>query len=146
MCDRYVRAVEAAVKFFRSYELYLYAEAFETLRDLLNRMDKAALIESVPAWIEMRDLRNRVVHDYLPEQLREIYDLITGRLGQELVRLSQSALLSNPKSGSLDAVGATVPLDTAQDMLLYIGTERFSSRLIGAGTKTRSPWMHRRRT
>jgi hypothetical protein len=115
MCDRYVRAVEAAVKFFRSYELYLYAEAFETLRDL----------------------RNRVVHDYLPEQLREIYDLITGRLGQELVRLSQSALLSNPKSGSLDAVGATVPLDTAQDMLHRHG--RSSSRLIGAGTKTRSP-------
>lgn len=37
MCDRYVRAVEVAIKFFRSYEIYLYAEASETLRDLLNQ-------------------------------------------------------------------------------------------------------------
>ncbi|MGH6634871.1 MAG: hypothetical protein ACRED0_01600 [Gammaproteobacteria bacterium] len=37
----------------------------------------------------MRDLRNRVVHDYLPEQLKELYDLITGRLGQELMSLGQ---------------------------------------------------------
>jgi len=91
MCDRYVRAVEVAIKFFRSYELYLYAEASETLRDLLNRMDKAGVIGSVSVWIEMRDLRNRVVHDYLPEQLKELYDLITGRLGQELMSLGQKA-------------------------------------------------------
>ena len=81
MCDRYIRAVEAAIKFFRSLELYLYAEPSETLRDLLNKMHKAGIVTSVGLWIEMRDARNRVVHDYLPEQLKELYDLITGKLG-----------------------------------------------------------------
>lgn len=34
VCDRHIRAVETAIKFFRSLELYLYAEPSETLRDL----------------------------------------------------------------------------------------------------------------
>ena len=91
MCDRYLRAVEATIKFFRSYELYLYAEPSETLRDLLNKMHKTGLIASVGLWIEMRDARNRVVHDYLPERLKELYDLITGKLGTELVSVRQRA-------------------------------------------------------
>lgn len=91
MCDRYIRAVEAVIKFFRSYERYLYAEPSETLRDLLNKMHKSGLISSVGLWIEMRDVRNRVVHDYLPEQLKELYDLITQKLGIELVSVKQKA-------------------------------------------------------
>jgi hypothetical protein len=37
--DRFTRAVEVCIKFFRSYELYMYGESSETFRDLLNRME-----------------------------------------------------------------------------------------------------------
>jgi uncharacterized protein with HEPN domain len=36
------------------------------------------LINDVEQWFRMRDLRNRIVHDYLPEKLAEIYALIVG--------------------------------------------------------------------
>lgn len=87
LCDRYIRAVEICIKFFRTYERYLYAEISETLRDLLNRMEKLSVVESTLRWIEMRDLRNRIVHDYLPERLHEIYSLILNEYGPELSRV-----------------------------------------------------------
>ena len=35
----------------------------------------------------MRDIRNRIVHDYLPEQIKKIYDLIIDKFGKELSQL-----------------------------------------------------------
>ena len=67
--------------------MYLYGENSETIRDLLNRMEKTDLIESTYLWMEMRDIRNRIVHDYLPEQIKKIYDLIIDKFGKELSRL-----------------------------------------------------------
>ncbi|MCK4422897.1 MAG: nucleotidyltransferase substrate binding protein [Candidatus Omnitrophica bacterium] len=84
LSDRFVRAVEISLKFFRTYEMYLYGENSETIRDLLNRMEKTELIESTYLWMEMRDIRNRIVHDYLPEQIKKIYDLIIDKFGKEL--------------------------------------------------------------
>jgi len=40
LSDRFVRAVETSLKFFRSYERFLYATNSDTIRDLLNRMEK----------------------------------------------------------------------------------------------------------
>ncbi len=45
--DRFTRAVEVSIRFFRSYELYMYGENSETFRDLLNRMEKLDFIDSV---------------------------------------------------------------------------------------------------
>jgi uncharacterized protein YutE (UPF0331/DUF86 family) len=89
LSDRFIRAVETSLKFFRSYEKLMFAENSETLRDLLNRMEKLKLISSVTKWMEMRDIRNRIVHDYLPEDLKEIYDTITGDFGKELIKLKK---------------------------------------------------------
>lgn len=92
LCDRYVRAVEIGLKYFRTYEKYQYAENSDTLRDLLNRMEKAGLITTTSLWIDMRDIRNRIVHDYLPTALKNIYDLICGRFGRELVDLKRKII------------------------------------------------------
>jgi len=89
LADRFVRAVETSIRFFRSYELYQEAVASETYRDLLNRMEKYGLITSVVLWVEMRDVRNRIVHDYLPRKVRELFDLILGDYGAELLRLAE---------------------------------------------------------
>lgn len=84
LSDRFIRAIEICIKFFRSYEQLQYADSSETTRDLLNRMEKLRLISSTIKWIEMRELRNRIVHDYLPEQIKEMYDLIMIDFKQEL--------------------------------------------------------------
>lgn len=89
LSDRFVRAVEISIKFFRSYEMYMYGEHSETLRDLLNRMEKLEFIGSVMTWMKMRDVRNRIVHEYLPEEIKEIYDLIMGKFGNQLQKVKE---------------------------------------------------------
>jgi hypothetical protein len=84
LSDRFVRATEASLKFFRSYERAMFAENSDTLRDLLSRMHKLSLVSSVQLWIAMRDIRNRIVHDYLPEKLKEFNDMILGEMGAGL--------------------------------------------------------------
>ncbi|MDQ1351010.1 MAG: hypothetical protein QG657_1312 [Acidobacteriota bacterium] len=87
--SRFSRAVEVCLKFFRSYEKLMYGENSETIRDLLHRMEKLDFIDSVEQWLEMRGIRNRIVHDYLPEDLKEIYDSIMGPLGKQLRKVKK---------------------------------------------------------
>lgn len=84
LSDRFIRAVESCIKFFKTYEYYLFAENSDTFRDLLMRMEKLNIITSVLIWIDMRDIRNRIVHDYLPNQIKEMYDLIMYHYNKEL--------------------------------------------------------------
>ncbi len=89
LADRFVRVVEVSIRFFRSYELYQEAVAPDTFRDLLHRMEKYGLIQSAVLWVEMRDVRNRIVHDYIPEKIKEMFDLLLGEYGRELIRLGE---------------------------------------------------------
>ena len=84
LSDRFIRAVEISLKFFRSYERLQFAEESDTLRDRLNRMEKLELISSVEQWFNMRDVRNRIVHDYLPNEIKQMYDDIMGPFALEL--------------------------------------------------------------
>jgi hypothetical protein len=68
--------VEVAIKFFRTYEYYLQAEQSQTVRDGLHLMEKLGLVSGIDIWLEMRDVRNRIVHDYVPEKIAEMYRLI----------------------------------------------------------------------
>jgi len=87
LSDRFIRAVETCIKFFKSYEYYLYTISSDTYRDLLLKMEKVNLISSTAIWVDMRDIRNRVVHDYLPNQIKNIFDLIMGEFGNELLQV-----------------------------------------------------------
>ena len=62
----------------------------ETFRDLLLRMEKLGLISSLATWVALRDLRNRVVHDYLPAELAALYAAIIGEAVPEFRRLESS--------------------------------------------------------
>lgn len=84
LSDRFVRAVEVSLKFFRSYERLQFAEESDTLRDRLNRMEKLKLITSVERWFNMREVRNRIVHDYIPGEIKLMYDEIMGGFADEL--------------------------------------------------------------
>ena len=99
LSDRFVRAVETSIKFFRSYEILMFAETSETLRNQLNRMEKLNLITETSTWMAMRDVRNRIVHDYLPEDIHQIYQKIRGKFSDELffmrTQIGQLAELNN---------------------------------------------------
>ena len=92
MSGRFIRAIEVSLKFFRTYERYLFVESSDTIRDLLNRMATVDLITSTQLWVAMRDVRNRIVHDYLPKDIKQIYDSIQNQFGNELTQL-QSKLI-----------------------------------------------------
>lgn len=87
LSDRFLRAFESSLEFFRTWERVREANASETFRDLLLRMEKLGLISGLVAWIALRDLRNRVVHDYLPEELASLYATIIDEAVPEFRRL-----------------------------------------------------------
>jgi hypothetical protein len=84
LTDRYLRAFESSLKFFRTLERFREAAPSESFRDLLQRMEKYRVITAASLWIEMRDTRNRVAHEYLPEELAKIYADIVGPATIEL--------------------------------------------------------------
>ena len=64
----------------------------DTLRDLLNRMARLDLISSITLWMQIRDVRNRIVHDYLPQDIQDLYDTIITIFGKELLNLKKILL------------------------------------------------------
>ena len=92
MSGRFIRAIEVSLKFFRTYERYLFVESSDTIRDLLNRMATVDLITSTQLWVAMRDVRNRIVHDYLPKDIKQIYDVIQNQFGNELKQLKSKLI------------------------------------------------------
>ena len=87
LSDRFLRGFESALKFFRTWERVREVSASETYRDLLLRMEKLGLISDHECWLGLRDLRNRVVHDYLPDELANLYALVIADAVPELRRL-----------------------------------------------------------
>jgi hypothetical protein len=82
---RFGRAVEVVSnKLFRAIELLETQENAEFVRDRLLKMEKSGIITSAERWMDMRNLRNRIVHDYLPEQMEGIFREILGPFTQEL--------------------------------------------------------------
>ena len=85
LASRFERLVEIALnRFFRSVELHQFGKKSESLRDRLLNMQKIGLVNSVELWMEMRDFRNRIAHDYLPEQLVAMLNTIRDRFREEI--------------------------------------------------------------
>jgi len=89
LSDRFIRAVEVAIKFFRTYEYYLRAEQSQILRDGLHQMEKLGVISSLDIWLDMRDIQSRIVHDYVPEKIAAMYFLIRNEFFTELTQLNR---------------------------------------------------------
>jgi len=89
LSNRFIRTVEVAVKFFRTYEYFMQVEQSQTLRDGLHQMEKLGVISSLDIWLDMRDIRNRIVHDYTPEKIAQMVHLVRNDFYEELTRLDQ---------------------------------------------------------
>lgn len=87
LTDRYLRAFESSLKFFRTLERFREVAPSESFRDLLQRMEKYGVITAASLWIEMRDTRNRIAREYLPDEFAKIYADIAGPAATELRHL-----------------------------------------------------------
>lgn len=90
LADRFVRAVECCLRYFRSLELLEFAEQSDSTRSTLNRLEKMGLVSDATLWLQMRNVRNRIVHDYLPEHTAQMYAEISAVYGNELLRIRQT--------------------------------------------------------
>jgi hypothetical protein len=54
-------------------------------------MEKLGIVSSVEVWFRMRDVRNRIVHDYVPGVVKQMYDDIMGAFAAELIASAEHA-------------------------------------------------------
>ena len=91
LSDRYLRAFESALRFFRTWEQVREAAPSESFRDLLLRMEKLGFISETGVWLTLRDVRNRIAHEYLPGELAKIYASLVGPAATEFRQLRDRA-------------------------------------------------------
>ena len=66
LCDIIIQRV---LKTIHSIDL----DEIGTVRDSINSAEKKNLIKSAEEMIEMRELRNSIVHEYIPDVIRKVY-------------------------------------------------------------------------
>jgi uncharacterized protein YutE (UPF0331/DUF86 family) len=88
---RFICAIESALRLFRSVEMHEFGVPADSTRELLDRMEKLRWVSSAALWMAMRSIRNKIVHDYLPEQVAQMFQQIAGPFAAEL-RMLQGRL------------------------------------------------------
>lgn len=85
LAGRFERAIELILNpLLKGIELAETGVSSETVRDKLILATKLNLIDDVDLWLEMRAARNRIAHDYLPERIKLIQDLLRTRYREEI--------------------------------------------------------------
>lgn len=72
---RFEKVVELFInQLFRSLEIHYFGLASSTIRDRLLALQKVEFIDDINTWMDMRIIRNKIAHDYLPDQIKRIYE------------------------------------------------------------------------
>lgn len=100
LVTRFERTIEVFLKSFRTVELFETAESGSTVRDCLGLMCKLGIITDVELWMEMREVRNRIAHDYVPDRIKGIYDLLTTAYQSQIARALIAADAYRAASGT----------------------------------------------
>ena len=74
-CSRFARLQDMLVKrFFRALALAEDPAWSGSVRDLLNLMEKRAIISSAAEWMALRELRNEMAHEYEDSALQALQE------------------------------------------------------------------------
>ena len=74
LCSRYSRSIDFLIrKIFRTLDEYEF-ENQGTLVDVVNNAHKRGLFEDIEELRVMKDVRNTVVHEYIEDELAEVFD------------------------------------------------------------------------
>ncbi|WP_206732296.1 hypothetical protein [Halarcobacter mediterraneus] len=74
LCSRYSRSIDFLIrKIFRTLDEYEF-ENQGTLIDVVNNAHKRELFDSVDEIRMMKDIRNTIVHEYIDDELIDVFD------------------------------------------------------------------------
>lgn len=74
LCSRYSRGIDFLIrKIFRTLDAYEF-ENQGTLIDVVNNAHKRGLFEDIEELRIMKDVRNTIVHEYIEDELVEVFD------------------------------------------------------------------------
>jgi uncharacterized protein YutE (UPF0331/DUF86 family) len=74
LCSRYSRSIDFLIrKMFRTIDAYEF-ENQGTLIDVVNNAHKRGLIQNIDELRLMKDVRNTIVHEYIEEELMNVFD------------------------------------------------------------------------
>lgn len=91
LCSRYARSIDFLVrKIFRTLDAYEFEDQ-GTLVDVVNRAHKRGLVDDVEQLRIMKDLRNTIVHEYIEEELKDLFDEVL-QYTAALMRMMQMTL------------------------------------------------------
>ncbi len=100
LCSRYSRGIDFLIrKIFRSLDEYEF-ENQGTLIDVVNNAHKRSLFDSVDEIRIMKDIRNTIAHEYVEDELKEIFDeVLTYSKNLIEIMLNTIEYINNIKNG-----------------------------------------------
>ena len=91
LCSRYSRGIDFLIrKIFRTLDEYEF-ENQGTLVDVVNNAHKRGLFEDIDELRIMKDVRNTVVHEYIEDDLAEVFDEVL-QYTETLILIIQNTL------------------------------------------------------
>lgn len=91
LCSRYSRGIDFLIrKLFRTIDEYEF-ENQGTLVDVVNNAHKRGLIDNVEELRIMKDVRNTIVHEYIEDELVEVFDEVLEYTGK-LIKIIENSL------------------------------------------------------
>ena len=91
LCSRYSRGIDFLIrKIFRTIDEYEF-ENQGTLIDVVNNAHKRGLFEDIEQLRMMKDLRNDIVHEYIEDELKELFEEVL-QYSQYLLQIMNSTI------------------------------------------------------
>jgi len=102
LCGRYSRGIDFLIrKIFRTLDAYEF-ENQGTLIDVVNNAHKRGLFEDVEQVRTMKDIRNTIVHEYIEDDLRAVFDEVL-EYTEILITMMYTTLKYIQKRHNIDA-------------------------------------------
>jgi uncharacterized protein YutE (UPF0331/DUF86 family) len=102
LCSRYSRGIDFLIrKLFRTIDEYEF-ENQGTLVDVVNNAHKRGLFEDIEDLRIMKDVRNTIVHEYIEDELVEVFDEVL-EYTEELIVIIKNSLEYIDKRCLVDA-------------------------------------------
>jgi len=91
LCSRYSRGIDFLIrKIFRTLDEYEF-ENQGTLVDVVNNAHKRGLFESIENLRIMKDVRNTIVHEYIEDELVEVFEEVL-EYTEQLIKIIKTTL------------------------------------------------------
>jgi len=91
LCSRYSRGIDFLIrKMFRTLDEYEF-ENQGTLVDVVNNAHKRGIFESVEELRIMKDVRNTIVHEYIEDELVDVFEDVLEYTGK-LIKIMKTTL------------------------------------------------------